>query len=210
MFIFPFSQTLYAAAGQSAVGDQPGFIVQMLPFILIAVIFYFLIIRPQQKKAKAHKTLLSKVKRGDKIILTSGLFGKVSKVYPDKNFISVDIDDKGTIVKVLKDTVIQVEEQSSEDKGSSSRPSSNSRPSNDDDGESNEKRGGNRPRRSGRGTRHPNSGPQRNPRSTNRKKPDEDQPANNDSGSEAPKENASDVAEKKPVKTNSQEDSAKE
>ena len=55
-------------------------ILQFLPFVAIFVLFYFLLIRPQQKRAKEHATLISAVKRGDTIVLSSGLIGKVTRV----------------------------------------------------------------------------------------------------------------------------------
>jgi len=55
-------------------------IVQFLPFVAIFVLFYFLLIRPQQKRAKEHQALISAVKRGDTIVLSSGLIGKVTRV----------------------------------------------------------------------------------------------------------------------------------
>ena len=55
-------------------------IVQFLPFVAIFVLFYFLLIRPQQKRAKAHQALISAVKRGDTVVLSSGMIGKVTRV----------------------------------------------------------------------------------------------------------------------------------
>lgn len=55
-------------------------ILQFLPFVAIFVLFYFLLIRPQQKRAKEHAALITAVKRGDTIVLSSGLIGKVTRV----------------------------------------------------------------------------------------------------------------------------------
>ena len=55
-------------------------IVQFLPFVAILVLFYFLLIRPQQKRAKEHQNLISAVKRGDTVVLSSGMIGKVTRV----------------------------------------------------------------------------------------------------------------------------------
>ncbi|WP_395652447.1 preprotein translocase subunit YajC [Brevundimonas sp.] len=57
-----------------------GTIMQFLPFVAIFVLFYFLLIRPQQKRAKEHAALIAAVKRGDTIVLSSGLIGKVTRV----------------------------------------------------------------------------------------------------------------------------------
>ena len=55
-------------------------IVQFLPFVAIFVLFYFLLIRPQQKRAKEHAALIAAVKRGDTVVLSSGMIGKVTRV----------------------------------------------------------------------------------------------------------------------------------
>ena len=65
----------YAQAVPGAGG--PGPIVTILPFILIFVIMYFMVIRPQQKKAKEHQDLLSKLKRNDEVMTSGGIYGKV-------------------------------------------------------------------------------------------------------------------------------------
>ncbi|MGH7854600.1 MAG: preprotein translocase subunit YajC [Candidatus Binatia bacterium] len=66
----------YAQAVPGAGG--PGPIVTILPFILIFVIMYFMVIRPQQKKAKEHRDLLSKLKRNDEVMTSGGIYGKVT------------------------------------------------------------------------------------------------------------------------------------
>jgi preprotein translocase subunit YajC len=74
MFVSPaFAQGL--AAGPS--GDM---LQSMLPLILIFAVFYFLLIRPQQKRAKEHKTSLEAIRRGDKVVLGGGIIGTVTKV----------------------------------------------------------------------------------------------------------------------------------
>jgi preprotein translocase subunit YajC len=60
-----------------------GMLFQILPFILIFVIMYFLILRPQQKRQKEHQELIKNVRRGDTVITTGGLIGKVTKVVDD-------------------------------------------------------------------------------------------------------------------------------
>lgn len=65
----------YAQAAQGAGG--PGPIVTILPFILIFIIMYFMVIRPQQKKAKNHQDMLSKLKRNDEVMTSGGIYGKV-------------------------------------------------------------------------------------------------------------------------------------
>lgn len=79
---------------------------QFLPLILIFAIMYFLLIRPQQKKAKDHQAMVAAVRRGDQVVTQGGLIGKISKVKED-NEIEVEIAD-GVKVRVVKSTVAQV------------------------------------------------------------------------------------------------------
>ena len=70
---------LISPAYAQAAGDTGGGMLQLLPLVLIFVVFYFLLIRPQQKKAKMHRTMVEAVKRGDKVITGGGLVGTVTK-----------------------------------------------------------------------------------------------------------------------------------
>jgi len=65
-------------------------------------IFYFILIRPQRKKQTEHQSLLSSLKKGDDVVLTSGIFARIKSV--DTQFLSVEIADR-TVVKILKDAV---------------------------------------------------------------------------------------------------------
>ena len=76
---------------------------QFVPLILIFVIFYFFLIRPQQKKIKDHKTMVTAIKRGDEVITSGGLVGTVEKVYDDDK-IDLLISDNVT-VKVVQSTI---------------------------------------------------------------------------------------------------------
>ena len=82
-----------------------GGIAQFIPLILIFVIFYFFLIRPQQKKAKEHKNMVKAIKRGDKIITSGGIFGIVEKVM-DNDKVEVSISDNLNI-ELVKSTGIQ-------------------------------------------------------------------------------------------------------
>ena len=76
---------------------------QFIPLILIFVIFYFFLIRPQQKKIKEHKLMVSSLKRGDDVVTSGGIIGKVEKVYDDDK---VDVLISGDVtVKVVKSTI---------------------------------------------------------------------------------------------------------
>lgn len=74
---------LVSPAYAQAAGAAPSAAMQFLPLVLIFVIMYFLLIRPQQKKAKAHAAMLAAVRRGDEVITAGGLIGKVTKVKED-------------------------------------------------------------------------------------------------------------------------------
>ena len=83
-----FSTTAYAQAA----GGGGGFdLMALAPLVLIFVVFYFLLIRPQQKRAKEHREMLSKVQRNDRIVTNGGLIGKVAKVHDERDELDVDI-----------------------------------------------------------------------------------------------------------------------
>ena len=79
----------------------------LLPIILVMVIFYFLLIRPQQKRAKQHKEMLAAIRRGDKIVTSGGLVGTIIKVTDDSDTIDVEIA-KGVKVQVVRTMVADV------------------------------------------------------------------------------------------------------
>ena len=75
----------------------------LMPIILVMIIFYFLLIRPQQKRAKQHKEMLSALKRGDKIVTNGGLTGTIIKAVDDSETIEVEIakDVKVNVVRTM-------------------------------------------------------------------------------------------------------------
>ena len=76
---------------------------QFIPLILIFVIFYFFLIRPQQKKVKEHKAMVQNLKRGDEVITSGGIIGRVERVFDDGR-LEMNISD-GVNVQVVKETV---------------------------------------------------------------------------------------------------------
>src|ERR1700688_450891 len=82
------AQGLLGGAG----GDGGGMVMQLLPFALIFVIMYFLILRPQQKRVKLHAEMVKNVRRGDTVVTNGGLIGKVTKVI-DEDQIEIEIAD---------------------------------------------------------------------------------------------------------------------
>lgn len=100
MFVTPaFAQAAGGAGGSNM-------LTSMLPLVLIFVVFYFLLIRPQQKKAKAHRDMVDAVRRGDNIVTAGGVLGKVTKVV-DETTVQVEIAE-GVKIKVLKGTLSDV------------------------------------------------------------------------------------------------------
>ncbi|PTS88891.1 MULTISPECIES: preprotein translocase subunit YajC [unclassified Caulobacter] len=80
-------------------------LMQIAPILLMVVLFYFMLIRPQQKRAKEHQTMLSNLKRGDNVVLSSGMLGKIVRV-EDKE-VGVEIA-QGVTVKVVKGMIAEV------------------------------------------------------------------------------------------------------
>ena len=80
-------------------------ILQLAPILLMVVLFYFMLIRPQQKRAKDHQTMLANLKRGDSVVLSSGVLGKIVRV-EDKE-VGVEIA-QGITVKVVKGMITEV------------------------------------------------------------------------------------------------------
>ena len=112
MFISP--------AYAQAAGDGMGGFGSLLPLVLIFVVFYFLLIRPQQKKAKAHREMLKVLRRGDRIVTSGGLIGKITRV--TENELTVEIADdvrvrvaRGMISDVLAKTEPDDEEEENEE-----------------------------------------------------------------------------------------------
>ena len=71
------------AQGVGGLGGEGGMLMSLLPFVLIFVIMYFLILRPQQKRVKTHQEMVKNVRRGDTVVTNGGLIGKVTKVIDD-------------------------------------------------------------------------------------------------------------------------------
>jgi len=90
------------AHAEAAAGQGGGF-ASFVPLLLIMVIFYFLLIRPQQKRVKEHRNVIESLKKGDKVITGGGFYGTVTDVKED--FMKVEIAE-GVKVKVKRDTIV--------------------------------------------------------------------------------------------------------
>ena len=109
-----------APQGTAQAGGGMGMLASLMPFILMFVIFWFLLIRPQQKRAKAHREMLDNLKRGDKIVTQSGLLGTIVEL--DKEELTLECGDaklrmsRAAIGGVLSDKNGKAEKNSKKDK----------------------------------------------------------------------------------------------
>lgn len=88
---------LFAFSNPSGAGEGPSLFTSFIPILLIFVIFYFLLIRPQQKKQKQHQELVGALRRGDRIVTNGGLYGTV-----------VDVKEHVLVVKIADDVKIEI------------------------------------------------------------------------------------------------------
>lgn len=94
------------ALAQTAGGGASDSLVSFLPLVAIVVVFYFMLFRPQQQKAKKHRELLAGIRRGDRIVTAGGIIGTVSKVLSDTE-LQVEIAE-GVRVRLLRGTVTEI------------------------------------------------------------------------------------------------------
>ena len=94
-----------SAHAQAATGSAGGGIIAFLPFVVILVVFYFLLVRPQNKRAKEQREMLSKIAAGDEVATAGGILGKVIEV--GEQFLTLEIAN-GVTVKLQKYQVAQL------------------------------------------------------------------------------------------------------
>ncbi len=99
---FFISDALAEGAAAAPAGSAEGSLMGLLPLVLIFVLFYFMLIRPQAKRAKEHKNMVAALAKGDEIVTQGGLLGKITEV--DDSFLTVQIAD-GVEVKVQRQAV---------------------------------------------------------------------------------------------------------
>jgi preprotein translocase subunit YajC len=87
-----------------APGGAAGGLVQFLPMIFIFVIFYFLLIAPMRKKQKRTQEMLSRLKKGDEVITSGGVFGRIQALDEERGFVILQIADN-TRIKVLRNAI---------------------------------------------------------------------------------------------------------
>jgi preprotein translocase subunit YajC len=94
-----------AATAATTTAAQPSTLGMVLPFVLMFGVFYFLMIRPQQKKMKDLETLMGSLQKGEEVITQSGIFGKVHGIA--EKFVTLEVD-QDVKIKVLKSTIATV------------------------------------------------------------------------------------------------------
>jgi preprotein translocase subunit YajC len=92
------------AQGAAPAGGAAGGIASFVPLILIFVVFYFLLIRPQQKKAKEHQNFLNSLKKGERVITSGGIYGRITGL--TDNVVTLEIADGGVTIKVLRSAIL--------------------------------------------------------------------------------------------------------
>jgi len=109
MFNIDFIGLAYAM-GQSGGGaqGQGGGFAALVPIILMFVIFYFLLIRPQQKKAKSHQEMINNLKKGDRVVTSGGIYGRITNI--DDQTATVEIADK-VRVKITRGSVASLAQE---------------------------------------------------------------------------------------------------
>ncbi|GGE33968.1 preprotein translocase subunit YajC [Marinicauda pacifica] len=94
-----------ATAAPGGAGGIGGLVIQLAPFLLIFVVFYFLLIRPQQQRMKKHREMVENLRRGDEVVTAGGMIGKVTRIAETE--VTVELAE-GVRVKVIKHTISEV------------------------------------------------------------------------------------------------------
>lgn len=103
-----FASPAYAQAAAAGAGGTTASLLAFVPYIAIFAIFYFLMIRPQQQRAKAHRAMIDAVKKGDNVVTGGGIIGKVVRVDGDE----VEVECAPTVkLRVLKATLADVRDR---------------------------------------------------------------------------------------------------
>lgn len=97
-----FLSTMALAQTAPAAGQQPSILEAIFPFIIMFVILYFMILRPQMKKQKDHQSFVTALKRGDEVITQSGILGKIEGL--TEQFVTLEIAD-GVRIKMLRSQI---------------------------------------------------------------------------------------------------------
>ena len=101
----PILMSMIQASPASGPGGSAGLLIGILPWVLIFVIFYLLMIRPQQRRVKEHQAAIAAVKKGDEVITGGGIRGRVTKVNDEEAEVEIA---QGVKIRVVKSTISQV------------------------------------------------------------------------------------------------------
>ena len=96
-----YAQTAPAAAG----GDMQSSLMSMLPLVLMFVVLYFIMIRPQMKKQKEHRAMIDALAKGDEVVTQGGVLGKVTKL--NESYVSIEVTN-GVEMQIQRVAVVQV------------------------------------------------------------------------------------------------------
>lgn len=100
--------TLFLQQPSTDSGGGMGFMLQIvLMFVVFGAVTYFMVIRPQRRRQQEHQALMESLKRGDEVITTGGIYGKIKKV--EKDHIVLEVDEEGRTLKIMRDSVIEKE-----------------------------------------------------------------------------------------------------
>ena len=100
-----FISSAFAQTAPAASGDMQSSLMSMLPLVLMFVVLYFVMIRPQMKKQKEHRAMIDALAKGDEVVTAGGVLGKVSKL--DESFVSLEIAN-AVEIQIQRSAVVQV------------------------------------------------------------------------------------------------------
>lgn len=103
--MFGLAFAMGAPAGGAGASGGMGAIQQFIPLVLMFAIFYFLLIRPQQKKAKDHKAMLNSIKKGDNVMTAGGVYGKITSV--EDTVVGLEIAN-GVVIKISRSYIASI------------------------------------------------------------------------------------------------------
>lgn len=115
-----FFSIAYAEEAPKVAGQQPSSILSLLPIVVLVFVFYFFIVRPQQKKAKEDAKMRGGLRIGDKIVTTSGIFGSIVQIDDKKDVVSIEIS-KGVSIVIYKSSIAEVLVIKEDEKGATSK-----------------------------------------------------------------------------------------
>ncbi|MFY7865623.1 preprotein translocase subunit YajC [Roseateles sp.] len=100
-----FISNAFAQAAPAAAGSTESSLLSMLPLVLMFVVLYFVMIRPQMKRQKEHKAMIDAIAKGDEVVTSGGLLGKISKV--GESYLTLEVAD-GVELQLQRGAVVQV------------------------------------------------------------------------------------------------------